>query len=183
MSYEYESSDIMNSFFKGKIKYQSPESKYEKVEIGHGIGIGHTDGSYSIYIKQLSENSKDGNGFIYLGKSIKEDNNTMSIQDETEKFETGDIPKLLITFHDLLNDMTIKVEWKNMDDDIILDQYYQIPSPQNMNYSWWDKYSTYFIGPEDLEEGSYKIEITSKELTKGKRLTELFSTINFSVVD
>ncbi len=183
MSYEYEDSNIMSAFFKGKIKVQSPESKLERVEVGHGIGIGHTDGSYSQYIKQLSEQSREGNGLIYLGKSINEDKDTMSIQEETEKFNIGDIPKLLVMFHNIINEMTLKVEWKNMEDDVILDQYYKIPIPYSMNYSWWDKYSTYFIGPEDLEEGDYKVEISSKEITTSGKLTELSTTIEFSMIE
>lgn len=183
MSYEYEDSNIMSAFFKGKIKVQSPSSKLERVEVGHGIGIGHKDGSYSQYVKQLSERNRDGNGLIFLGKSIHEEKDTMSINDETEKFEVGDIPKLLVMFYNVLNEMTLKIEWKNTDDETILEQYYQIPLAYSMGYGWWDTYSTYFIGPEELEEGHYKIEISSKEVTTSGRLQELSSTINFSMVE
>ncbi len=182
MSYEYEDSNIMSAFFKGKIKTQSPASKLERVEVGHGIGIGHKDGSYSQYVAQLSERSKEGNGLVYLGKAITEDKNTMSMSDETEKFDIGDVPKLLVMFYNVLNETTLKIEWKNMENENILEQYYKIPFPSSMSYSWWDKYSAYFIGPEDLEEGDYKVEIKSKEVTTGGRLQELSSTIEFSVV-
>jgi len=181
MSHEYEDSNIMSAFFKGKIKTQSPASKLERVEVGHGIGIGHKDGSYSQYVKQLSERSREGNGLIFLGKSIHEDKETMSMNDETEKFATGDIPKLLVMFYNVINEMTLKIEWKNMDNETILEQYYQIPFASSMNYSWWDTYSTYFIGPENLEEGDYRVEISSKEVTTSGKLTESSTAIKFSV--
>ena len=183
MSYEYEDSNIMSAFFKGKIKPLSSTSKLERVEVGHGIGIGHKDGSYSGYVKQLSERNREGNGLIYLGKSIHEDKNTMSMTDETEKFEIGDIPKLLVMFYNVINETTLKIEWKNMDDETILEQYYKIPLAYSMGYNWWDTYSTYFIGPEELEEGDYKIEITSKDVNTSGRVYELSSTIKFLVVD
>lgn len=181
MSYEYEDNNIMKSFFSGKIEVKDLGPKYERVEIGHGIGIGHLDGSYSQYVKQLSERSKGGNGIIYLGKAIKEDKNTMSVINETEKFDTGDIPKLLVMFYNILNEITLKVEWKDTDNEVILEQYYQIPLAYSMNYNWWDIYSTYFIGPEDLEEGDYKVEITSREVARGRRSEESSSVIEFSV--
>ena len=168
-----EDNNIMRAFFRGDIKISDLGPKPRLVEIGHGIGIGHADGSYKRYIAQLSTRSKEGNGTIYLGKSINEDKGAMSMADTTEKFDTGDIPKLLITFHSIINSMSIKVEWKNMDNDAILEQYYQIPLPHSMKYDWWDTYSTYFIGPEDLEEGDYKVKITSNENTRNKYLREL----------
>ena len=181
---EYEDNNIMSAFFKGKIKVKDLSSKYERVEIGHGLGIGHSEGSYSKYISKLSERSKEGNGIIYLGKGIKTDNNNvMSIVNATEKFNDGDVPKLLIMFYNIINGRTLKIEWKDMDDEVILEQYYHIPLPYSMNYNWWDTYSTYFIGPEDLEEGNYKVEITSKEISKGKQSRELSSIIEFSVGD
>lgn len=183
MSYEYEDSNIMSAFFHGKIKAKDIGPKYERVEVGHGIGIGHRDGSYSQYIKQLSDRSAKGNGLIYIGKTITEDKNIMSMTDETEKFDIGDVPKLLITFHNVLNERTIKVEWKNMDDENILEQYYQIPLPYSMNYNWWDAYYTHFIGPEDLEEGNYKVQITTREIVRNRTPEELSSTIEFSVRD
>lgn len=183
MSYEYEDSNIMSAFFHGKIKAKDIGPKYERVEIGHGIGIGHRDGSYSQYVKQLSDHSVKGNGLIYLGKTITEDKDTMSMSDETEKFDVGDIPKLLVTFHNVLNEITLKVEWKNMENETILEQYYTIPLAYTMDYNWWDQYSTYFIGPEDLEEGEYKVEISSKEITTSRRLTELSTVIEFKVRD
>ncbi len=184
MSYrDGEDNNIMKSFFRGDIKMDNLGSKSRLVEIGHGIGIGHMDGSYSKYIRQLSEQSKNGNGIIYLGKAISEDKGTMSIVSPTEKFDTGNIPKLLVMFHNVLNGIMLKVEWKNMEDDVILEQYYQIPAPHSMKYDWWDTYSTYFIGPEDLEEGNYNVKITSNENTRSKQLKELSTTIKFSVED
>lgn len=185
MPHEYEDNNTMNAFFRGKIKIKDLSSKYEHVEVGYGMGIGHREGSYSQYIEQLSKRSKDGNSLVYLGKDIKEGQNTMSIADETEKFDTGDVPKLLITFHNVLNENAIKVEWKNMDNDenVILEQRYKIPSAYGMGYSWWDTYHTSFIGPEDLEEGDYKVEIISREIVRNRQPEELSSIIEFSVKD
>ena len=182
MSYrDGEDSNIMKSFFRGKLKIDNQDPKSRLVEIGHGIGIGHIGGSYSTYIKQLSKQSKDGNGIIYLGKEIKEDKSTISIIGATEKFDIGNIPKLLVMFNSIISGIILKVEWKNMDNDTILDQYYQIPPPNSMKYDWWDTYSAYFIGPEDLEEGDYNVKITSNENTKSKLIRGLSTTIEFSV--
>lgn len=179
MSNRYsEDNNTMKSFFRGDIKMADLGSRL--VEIGHGTGVGHVDGSYSKYM-QLSRQSKVGNGIIYLGKAINEDKGSMSIMDATEKFGIGNVPKLLVMFHNILNGIILKVEWQNMDDNIILEQYYQIPSPHSMRYDWWDTYSTYFIGPEDLEEGDYKVKITSNENTKGKQMKGLSTIIGFSV--
>lgn len=178
-----EDNSTMKAFFSGKIKIDDIGPRSKLVEIGHGVGIGHQDGSYSQYMEQLSKRSKEGNGIIYLGKEISEDKSTMSIVNATEEFEVGNTPKLLVMFYNIINSMTIKVEWKNMNDDLILEQYYQIPLPYSMNYHWWDTYSSYFIGPEDLDEGDYKVKITSTEGPKSKyeQPKELSSTVKFSV--
>ena len=182
MSYrDGEDNNIMKAFFRGDIKMEGLGSKSRLVEIGHGMGIGHVDGSYSKYVRQLSEHSKEGNGIIYLGKAVSEDKGKMSIIDATEKFALGEIPKLLVMFHNIINGTMLKVEWKNMDNDVILEQYYQIPSPHSMQYNWWDTYSTYFIGPENLEEGDYNVKITSNEDTRSKQIRGLSTTIEFSV--
>lgn len=177
-----EDNNIMRSFFRGKIKMDT-DSKSRLVEIGHGIGTGHIGGSYSTYIRQLSKQSKDGNGTIYLGKDINENTGTMSIIGATNKFDIGNIPKLLVMFHSIINAISLKVEWKNMDNDTILEQYYNIPQAHSMQYDWWDTYSAYFIGPEDLEEGEYSVKITSNENAKSKQTRELTTTVEFSIVE
>lgn len=48
---------------------------------------------------------------------------------------------------------------------------------------WWDSYSVYFIGPEELEEGDYNIEITSKEFDIEDKIKTLRALVEFSVVD
>ena len=182
MSYNKDN-DTMKAFFRGEIKSSSQGSTSRLVEIGHGMGIGHSSGSYSKYIAQLSERKKEENGSIYIGKAINEDKGTMSIVDPTETFNIGDVPKLLTTFYNVIHSMTIKIEWKNMEDNTILEQYYQIPSPHSMNYDWWNTYSSYFIGPEDLEEGDYNVKITSNDNKRGRSLKELSATIEFLVKD
>jgi len=178
---EYENDDIMKAFFNGDIKVENLGPKYERIEVGHGLGVGYSDGSYSQYVKQLR--SRQGNCLIYIGKGIKTDNDVMSILNETEEFNEGEIPKLLITLHNIINEKIIKVEWKNMDNEIILEQRYQTPLPYAMNYSWWDTYGVYFIGPDNLEEGDYKIDIKLREIVRERKLEELSPTIQFSVKD
>jgi hypothetical protein len=184
MSYrDGEDNNIMKAFFRGNIKKEDLDSKSRLVEIGHGIGIGHTGGSYSTYIIQLSKQSKDGNGAVYLGKEINEDKGKMSIVGATKKFDIGNVPKLLVMFHNVVNGIMLKVEWKDTDNDTILEQYYQIPQPHSMKYDWWDMYSTYFIGPEGLEEGNYNVKISSNESSKSKKTGELSTNIEFSVIE
>lgn len=184
MSYD-RYTDIMSAFFSGKLKDEIADSNKEtkKVELGHGLGIGYRDGTYDQYVKKLSENRIKGNGAIYLGKDINTNGNTLSIRNPTEEFLTEDIPKLLIMFNTILNPTRIKVVWKNSDDDIILDQYYEIPSAHSMNYDWWSSYGVYFIGPEDLEEGNYNIDIISKEFGIEDKVKTLSTSVEFSVVD
>lgn len=183
MNKDGEDNNIMRAFFRGDIKKDDIGSNSRLVEVGHGAGIGHIGGSYGIYIRQLSKQSKEGNGTVYLGKEINEDKGTISIIGATEKFDVGNIPKLLVMFHNVINGIMLKVEWKNNDNDTILEQYYQIPQAHSMKYDWWDTYSAYFIGPEDLEEGNYNAKITSRENAKSKKTGELSTTIEFSVVE
>jgi len=189
MSYDDRYGDTMRSFFSGKFNSEIAKG-HNTVELGHGIGIGHKDGAYSQYVKALSERTTKGNGAVYLGKAIKEeqfglstDKNIFSIQDPTDEFTVGDVPKLLIMFNTVLNTIRLKVAWKDSDDDIILDQYYDIPTAYSMKYDWWDSYSVYFIGPEDLDEGNYNIEITSKEFGVEDKTKVLSTLVEFSVFD
>lgn len=176
-----EDNNIMKAFFRGNLKKADLEPQSRLVEIGHGAGIGHVGGSYRTYIRQLSKQFKDGNGTIYLGKEIAEDKGTMSVIDATKKFDIGNIPKLLVMFHNVINGIMLKVEWKDTDNDTILEQYYNIPQAHSMKYDWWDMYSTYFIGPEGLEEGNYSVKIASIESSKSKKTGELSTIIEFSV--
>ncbi len=187
MSYDDRYSDTMKAFFSGKLE-NDIATKSKMVELGHGIGIGHKDGTYSQYIKALSKRMATDNGTIYLGKAIKEeqlspDKNIFSIQDPTDKFTVEDVPKLLIMFNTVLNNIRIKVAWKDSDGNTILDQYYDIPSAYSMDHDWWDSYQTYFIGPENLGEGDYSIEIMSKEFGIDDKTKILKASIGFSVVD
>lgn len=183
MSYDDRHTDIMSAFFGGRLKDEiaSLSKEPKKVELGHGTGIGHKDGTYDQYMKQLREQRTKGNGTIYLGKAIKTDKNTLSIQDPTDKFSTENVPKLLIMFNTILNPIQIQVIWKDSNDDKILDQYYDIPPAHGNDYDWWDSYGVYFIGPEELEEGDYKIEITSKEFGIEDKTKTLSTSVEFSV--
>lgn len=183
MSYDDRYADTMSAFFSGRLKddIASFSKEPKMVELGHGAGIGHKDGTYDQYVKQLREQITKGNGTIYIGKAIKTDKNTLSIQDSTDKFSTEDIPKLLIMFNTILNPIQIKIVWKDSNGDQILDQYYEILSAHGNDYDWWDSYGVWFIGPEGLEEGDYKVEITSKEFGIEDKTKTLSTSVEFSV--
>lgn len=197
MTYDYKNANVMEALFSNKLDLSDISSKYKMVELGHGVGIGHIDGSYSQYIKALSEHAGKGNGIVYIGKSIEIDKDVLSdksekhknnknklfIQDPTDKFSPGDIPKILIMFYNILNQTNIKVLWKDSNNDIILEQYYEIPSAHSLNYDWWDQYTLYFIGPENLEEGNYKIDITSTTLGVEDKIITLTTSLEFFVED
>lgn len=179
----YDNADTMSAFFSGKLKddINTPKEP-DVVELGHGIGIGHKNGTYDQYMKQLREQNTKGNGTIHIGKVVKIGENTVSIQDHTDKFLTEDVPKLLIMFNTILNNIRIKAVWKDQDNNQILEQYYEIPSAHSNNYDWWDLYSVWFIGPENLDEGYYNIEIMSKEFGREDNVKALSTSIEFSVI-
>ncbi len=183
MSYDDRHTDIMSAFFNGKLREEITNlSKEPKmVELGHGGGIGHKDGTYDQYVKQLRDQAKKGNGSIELGKAIKTEKDTLSIQDPTDKFSTDDVPKLLIMFNTILNPIQLQVIWKDSNNEKILDQYYEIPPAHGNDYDWWDSYGVWFIGPEELDEGDYKIEITSKEFGIEDKIKTSKALIEFSV--
>jgi hypothetical protein len=185
MSYDNIYTDTMSAFFSGKLKNDitSASKEPKMVELGHSVSIGHKYGTYNQYLKQLREQVTKGNGAIYLGKAVKTDENTLSIQDTTNKFSTEDVPKLLIMFNTILNPMRIQVVWEDSNGDKILDQYYEIPSAHSNNYDWWDSYGVLFIGPEDLKHGDYNIEITSKEFGMEDKVKVLSTSVEFSVTD
>lgn len=178
--------DTMKSFFGGKIKNEAPKSP-RLVELGHGKGIGHVRGTYNEYIEKLSEQKVKGNGLISIGKAVIE-KDVFSMPNPTDKFTLGDIPKLLITYGSIINGIQLKVSWKDSSNDIILEQFYNIPSPYSMGNDWWDSYGILFLGP-DLEEGNYKVEIISEEIIsreytigeKRDNIKTLKASLEFSV--
>lgn len=48
-----------------------------------------------------------------------------------------------------------------------------------MYCDWWDLYSVYFVGPENLDKGEYKVVLEAEDIKRNK----LISTIEFSVKD
>lgn len=181
---KYEHSNIMNDFFRGKINIEDLPNrpKPKKVELGYGKGIGHAHGSYSQYIKKLGEQAPKGNGIISIGKSIIE-KDTFSISDPTDKFALGDVPHILIMHYNTINPITIKVLWKDSEDEIISEQYYEISGAHSLNYDWWDSYGVYFIGPENLEEGDYEVEIVSTEFGRDDKTRTFAASLDFTVVE
>jgi len=182
---KYEHSNTMEGFFSGKIKIDdlSNQPKPKRVELGYGKGIGHRQGTYSQYIKKLGEQAPKGNGIISIGKSVIEKDDIFSMPDITDKFVEEDIPYILIMHYNIVNPMTIHVLWKNSEEDIISEQFYEIPAAHSLNYDWWEMYGTYFVGPENMEEGSYKIEITSAEYGKGNKTKTLTASLDFTITD
>jgi hypothetical protein len=134
--------DIMENIFSGRIKLNSGDSRtsLKRVELGHGKGVGHANGSYGQYIERLSKQSSKGNGIISIGKSANIDKDVPSITDITDKFTVGDVPYILIMYYNIINPMKINVVWKDSEDDTISEQYYEIPSAYSMQYDWWDQY-------------------------------------------
>jgi hypothetical protein len=185
MSYDRDI-NVMEQFFGGRIN--APEMKKSEprmVELGHGTGIGHKDGSYTEYNAALYHQASKGNGIISIGKSVNIDNNKnlLTMDDSTDKFSFSDVPHVLIMFYNIVNETRLKVLWMDHSGDIIVDQYYKIPSSYSMGNSWWDQYGVYFIGPEDLDEGDYKVEITSTSLGAENRIKSLTATLKFSVTE
>ena len=184
-----DSTEVMKSFFSGRIKYEAPKSKL--VELGDGKGIGHARGSYSQYVMALREQAPKGNGTISIGKSIVTDKEIFSTQNPTDKFSVGDVPHILITYGNIINGIQLKVIWKDSNDETILEQFYDIPVPYSVGSDWWDQYSVYFTGPEDIEEGDYRVDIISEEIIsrehtigeKKDNIKTLSASLEFSVVD
>lgn len=186
MAYDkYEHSNIMSDFFRGKINIDdlSDRPKSKMVELGYGKGIGYVHGTYSQYIKKLGKQAPKGNGIISIGKSVVEKDNTFSMSDPTDKFTIGDVPHILIMHYNVINTVAIKVLWKNSEDEVLSEQYYEIPAAHSLNYDWWEQYGTYFIGPEDLEEGNYKVEIVSTEFGRGDNTKTFTASLDFIVIE
>lgn len=155
-----ETNDIMKAFFEGRVKNEVKQPKL--VELGYGKGIGHSKGTYSQYVKGLGRQMAKGNGIISIGKSVVE-KDIFSIPNPTDKFIAGDTPHLLVSYDNIIDSILLKATWKDSDGDMILEQYYEIPRAYSVGSDWWDSYGVLFVGPKDLEEGDYSIEIISRE--------------------
>lgn len=176
MSHGREEDNTMSQMFGGRIKIYRRE--LDLVEQGYGIGIGHEYGSYALYMAQLRKNANIENGVTYLGKDIDLNTSTPTIVNPTVEFVIGDIPKILIEFHSLIDELFVNVIWRyNGSEDTILKSFYKVPSPYGKSYDWWDLYSVYFIGPENLGEGEYQVVLEAEDIKKNK----LVSTVEFSV--
>lgn len=174
MTYE----DTMKEVFTNHARAEKQELGL--VEQGYGVGIGRVGGSYDLYVRELRKNVNTGNGIVYIGKDINASTDTPSIVNSTTEFTVGDIPKVLITFHSLINELRIKATWKEKgSDNIILESFYKIPSPYDKHYHWWNLYSVYFIGPEDLEQGEYQVVLETTDIKR----RGMSSTVEFTMMD
>lgn len=187
MVYE-ESTNVMKAFFGGKVKHEVQQPKL--VELGYGKGIGYSKGSYSQYVKVLGKQMAKGNGTLSIGKSVIE-KDTFSMPNTTDKFIVGDAPHLLVSYSNIINSVLLKATWKDSDGDAILEQYYEIPKAYSVGSDWWDSYGVLFVGPENLEEGDYSVEVTSREMIskehvvgeKEDNIKTLRASLEFSVED
>lgn len=176
MSHGNEEDYTMSQIFGGRIKVYRQE--LDLAEQGYGVGIGHIGGSYALYMRQLRENANIENSTIYLGKDINLNTSNPTIINPTIEFAIGDVPKILIDLHSLIDELFVNVMWRyNGSEDIILKSFYKIPSPYGKNYDWWDLYSVYFIGPENLGEGEYQVVLEAEDIKRNKSI----STVEFSV--
>lgn len=162
--------DNMADFFSKSyaIDYDKPDIDY-----GQGFAIG-AFGPYESYIRSISQNGQERS--IYIGKNI--DTDTWTMIDQTTEFTIGDNPKILVRFTNVVDSTPIKVLWQSEDGENILESYYGIPAPYIKRYDWWSLYLVVFKGPENLQEGKYKVLIISRD-KKIKR--DLVATIDFSM--
>lgn len=178
MSYGNEENNVMSQMFSGRLKIYKRD--LDLAERGYGKGVGHLYGSYALYVKQLRDNANIRNGAVSIGRDINLNTATPTMTDPTVEFAIGEIPKILIEFHGLINELFVNATWKYIgSEDIILKSSYRIPSPYGENYDWWDLYSVYFVGPENLGEGEYNVILEAEDIKKNK----LISTVEFSVSD
>lgn len=174
----YEENNTMNQIFNSRVKVNKFEPSL--VERGYGVGIGHIGGSYALYMRQLRENASVDSGAVHIGKSINLNTKTPTIINPTTDFVIGEIPKVLIELNTFINELFVKATWQDKNsEDVILESFYNIPSPYGKDYDWWDLYSVYFIGPENLDEGEYKVVLEAEDIKRNK----LISTVEFSVKD
>lgn len=174
----YEENNTMNQIFSGRVKVNKFEPSL--VDQGYGVGVGHIGGSYASYVRQLRKNVNIDSCAVHIGKNIDLNAKVPIIINPTTEFVSGDIPKVLVELHTFINGLFVKTAWQDKNsEDIILESFYNIPSPYDKNYDWWDLYSVYFIGPENLDEGEYKVMLEAEDIKRNK----LISTLEFSVKD
>jgi len=164
--------DTMKEFF---LKNVIIENDYNKpvIDYGQGFAIG-AFGTYELYKRSLSANGQ--HRLVYMGKDI--DMDTLSIVNSTTEFLVGDIPKILIKFTNLTGSMTIRALWQNDEEEIILESYYNIPAAYAKRYDWWNIYLVTFKGPENLQEGNYKVILLSEDVINKLKLS---ATVEFTV--
>lgn len=163
--------DVMKEFFSRNIIQE--ESTKPIIDYGQGFAIG-TFGTYELYTRSLSANGK--HRLVYMGKDINFEN--LSMTDNTTEFVVGDVPKILIKFTNLASSMGIRALWQDDAENTILESYYGIPAPYTKRYDWWTTFLVAFKGPENLEEGYYKVILLADDEISD---TSLNATIEFTV--
>lgn len=170
----------MEDFFRTDNKAERQGPKLVDYGFGDGIGPILGVGTFHQYSRNLYKQKELGNA--YLGKEIDEDKVPMSINNQTTRFNLGDTPIFLVNMNNIIKNMPIKVKWMNADNNvIILESYYQIPSPYVMGLSWWDIYSSYFIGPKLEREGKYTVTLEIDNRKSQQELPkDLISSMEFT---
>lgn len=162
----------MKEFFSKNVIIENNHNR-PAIDYGQGFAIG-AFGSYELYKRSLSTNGQ--HRLVYMGKDI--DIDTMSITNNTTQFFVGDIPKILIKFTNLAGSMMIKALWQDEDDNVVLESYYNIPAAYAKRYDWWNIYLVTFKGPENLQEGFYRVILLSEDSISKIKLS---ATIEFTV--
>lgn len=171
----------MQDFFRTGNKMERQGPKLIDYGFGNGMGPIFGIGTFGQYSRNLYKQKELGS--VYLGKDIYRDKVPMSINSQTALFNIGDTPILLVNMNNIIRDMSIKVKWMNADNNvIILESYYQIPSPYVMGLSWWDVYSSYFIGPKLEKKGKYTVMLEIDNRKSQQALSKgLIFSIEFTV--
>lgn len=165
--------DTMKEFFSKNITVSDDNYNKPVLDYGQGFAIG-TFGNFELYSRSLKVNGQ--HRLVYMGKNM--DMDTLIMADNTTEFTIGDVPKILIKFTNLASQMEVKAIWQNGEDETILESYYSIPSPYTKRYDWWNIFLVTFKGPENLDEGNYKVLLLSEDKINDIKLT---ATIEFTV--
>ncbi len=167
----------MKDFFRTDNKAERQGPKLVDYGFGDGIGPILGVGTFDQYSRNIYKQKELGSA--HLGKEIDEDKVPMHINSQTTRFDPGDTPIFLVNMNNIIKDMSIRVKWVNTNNNVmILESYYHIPSPYVMGLSWWDIYSSYFIGPKLEREGKYAVTL---EIDNRKSRRELLKGLIFSM--
>lgn len=170
--------DTMKNFFSGKLKEEIDfiNKKLEYDNTGLLIEMkGKEHGSYQLFSAIQNE---EKNTFKTLLTDVTTDTSinvdTTNIKTKTI-FKIGEIPKLLITYQNIMNAKELLINWnyspisnrpyeKSTEYRKIYTGFYIIPPARDSGYHWFEQYAIEFNGPIIEAKGTYNIEINEKDL-------------------